>query len=339
MSISTPDRFTVPAPFWRVVAQFGVDPAHVLREARLPASLLGHKGTIDTAQYFALWRALEKLAAAPGMGLAFVAELDTSILPAPFLVPYYASDFRHGLACAARFRQLYSPQQLHVVEAGDECSISMEWPYAQEPEPLLLTDVVFAGIMELGRRGTGAPIVAKRVELAHAPQQGDAHARYYGGPVFFRFPRNVLVLHRADLDRPFRSQNTELLELLVPALESALEARLRQGSLREKIQAVLKRILPGGRPDLTTVARELGTSVRTLQRRITAEGVTFRDLLQSARRELARQLLRDPRTDMRDVAQRLGFEDANSFYRAFRHWEGMTPVQWRKSHKPDNQGH
>jgi AraC-like DNA-binding protein len=70
-------------------------------------------------------------------------------------------------------------------------------------------------------------------------------------------------------------------------------------------------------------------SERTLQRRLTEEGTSFKQLLTEARREKAREYLADPSLDIKEVAFLLGYEDNNSFYRAFRLWEGDTPSNWR----------
>jgi len=77
------------------------------------------------------------------------------------------------------------------------------------------------------------------------------------------------------------------------------------------------------------VARELGLSDRTLQRRIIDDGATFRQLLLEVRQELAHEYLNRPEMDVTEVAFLLGYEDSNSFYRAFRTWEGTTPSQLR----------
>jgi AraC-like DNA-binding protein len=86
-------------------------------------------------------------------------------------------------------------------------------------------------------------------------------------------------------------------------------------------------------PEIAAVARELGLSDRTLQRRIVDDGTTFRHLLLEARQELAREYLNRPEIDVAEVAYLLGYEDANSFYRAFRTWEGTTPAQLRSALK------
>jgi len=70
-------------------------------------------------------------------------------------------------------------------------------------------------------------------------------------------------------------------------------------------------------------------STRTLQRRLTEEGISFQRLLEDARRELARHYLLHSSRELNETAYLLGCEDANSFFRAFHQWEGTSPGQWR----------
>ena len=87
----------------------------------------------------------------------------------------------------------------------------------------------------------------------------------------------------------------------------------------------------GGRreTDLAEVARELGQSVRTLQRRLTEAGVTFQQVLAQARHELAKHYLLHSGRELNETAYLLGYADANSFFRAFQVWEGTSPNEWR----------
>ena len=84
------------------------------------------------------------------------------------------------------------------------------------------------------------------------------------------------------------------------------------------------------------VAKELGMGERTLQRRITDEGTTFRQLLSETRHELVRQYHGDPAVEITEAAFLVGYEDPNSFYRAFRSWEGTTPAEWRAANQKPN---
>lgn len=329
--MTPPDKFKILRITWKGMEAIGLSPPVVLRQARLPATLHLREGSlVTTAQYFALMRAAEELCTDPGAGFTAVKRNDPALLPPSNLVAYYVRDYRDGLARTARFKSLFAPKRLDIVQDGDDWIISTEWFYATESEPPLLTDITFAALMELGRRNTGVQIVPERVELERPDDGSGVHEDYFGCPIRFGAPRNILVLRGDDLDRPFRSHNPGLLEMLSPALAAALAELTAQGSISEQVKAVMKKMLPSGRPELRDLARELGLSERTLQRRVAEEGGSLRQLLSEARRELGRQLLLEPAMDIDEVAYLLGFEDCNSFYRAFRSWEGTTPARWRQ---------
>jgi AraC-like DNA-binding protein len=186
-----------------------------------------------------------------------------------------------------------------------------------------------ASLLELGRKGTGTRIVPVAVELARPERARAAHERYYGCRIGFGSPKNRLTLSREDLDKPFASYNAELLEILVPELDRRFAQQAQTASLAEQIKWVLRRRLTGGRPDIGSVASELAMSERSLQRKLTEEGLTFQDLLSETRHELALEYLSDSSLEIAEVAYMVGYEDQNSFFRAFRQWEDRTPSAWR----------
>ncbi|RQT82016.1 AraC family transcriptional regulator [Burkholderia cepacia] len=329
------DRCKIPRAFWRSMAHAGLAPAAVLRQARLPATLhLNPQALVSTDQYFALWRAIEQLAPVPGLGIALVTGSEAATHP-PFIVAaFHARDYRDGLERVARFKRLCTPEQLHIVEEGGECILASAWPYATEPEPAVATDVTFAILLELGRRGTGQHVTPRRVEFVRTGPRDEVYRAYFGCPIRYGASRNALVLKSTDLGRPFPGHNPELLDMLTPALTAALGEIDARSPIREQVKVVLKRCLASGRPELSGVARDLGMSERTLQRRITDEGTTFRDLLAEARQELWRRLLADPAAGIDEVSCLLGYQDTSSFYRAFRDWEGITPNRWRELNSP-----
>ncbi len=325
------DTCKIPLAFWRAIEGLGIRPAALLRQARLPATLhLGGQAFVTSAQYFALMQALSDLSGDPMLGIRMVQTVDTAVHPPSSLAAFYARDYRDGLARLARFKRLCTPEQLHIVEANGECTISAEWPFATGIEPAISVDITFATLVEMGRRATRQAIVPRRLDLARPVPVSAAYAEYFGCQVRTGAARNLLVLDVADLDRPFPGHNPDMLEMLTPALSAALGELEVQSSVAEQVKIILKRSLASGQPGLSDVARQLGMSERTLQRRITETGSTFRDLLSAARRDLGRHLLADPTTDIDEVACLLGYQDTTSFYRAFREWEGMPPNRWRE---------
>jgi AraC-like DNA-binding protein len=139
-----------------------------------------------------------------------------------------------------------------------------------------------------------------------------------------------LVFKRDDFDRPFVTHDPEFLELLVPHLDADLR-KLSEQSIREQVKAIVKRLLSSRCPAIEDLASELNISVRSLQRRLANDGASFQQLLDEARRELAHEYLLNPYLELTEAAYLLGFEDSNSFFRAFHRWEGISPTKWRTS--------
>jgi len=98
------------------------------------------------------------------------------------------------------------------------------------------------------------------------------------------------------------------------------------------LQSVVELLLPAGRADLYHVARTLGVSSRTLQRRLRAHGYCFSSLLERARFSLARKLLDNPSRKVIDVAFELGYSAHPHFTSAFHRWTGVSPRVFRQVH-------
>ncbi|RXZ79455.1 AraC family transcriptional regulator [Paenibacillaceae bacterium] len=333
MKSHTSDRIKIPPGFWTGLRQLGIAAHEVARKARLPLTIISEP-VVTTAQYFAIWQAYSDLIGDTADGIIKLATVfETAKYPPPVLATYYARDYRDGLNRMARYKQLCPPESLRITEEGERCTIELEWLYTEQPgPPPLLVGITLAFLLELGRRGTGQPLTARFVEFSHAMGDVQALEAYFGCRIRIGAQCNRLTLHRRDLDRPFVTYNEELLEILTPVLDRSLDEQQGGRSITEMVKWIIKRSLTGGRPDIQDVAKELSMSDRTLQRRLTDENTSFKHLLTEARHEQAREYLADPSLDIKEVAFLIGYEDQNSFYRAFRLWEGETPSNWRTEH-------
>ncbi len=334
VTLSTQDKFKIPNAFWAGLKAVGLTPGAVLRQSKLPLTLYdGEKNLVSTAQSFAIWRAVGELNDDPATGLKLARGIEVEHYHPATLAALHARTYRDALSRMARYKQLCCAEEMRLTEGKSECVIDFSWPFAKEPTPALLTDAAFAFVVELGRRGTKTKLQAKRIELKRAPGPAQHHEAFFMCPVKYRARRDAIMLQPADLDLPFVTHNAELIEMLTPLLDRQLAGRKTQEKIVDQVKWILKRLLSGSRPDIVLVAKELGMSGRTLQRRITDEGATFRQLLNEARQELVRQYLSDPSIEINETAFLLGYEDPNSFYRAFRTWEGTTPANWRSTHQ------
>jgi AraC-like DNA-binding protein len=323
MSAVPADRCKMPQAFWRAFEEAGVKPAAILRHARLPATLhLNPQVLLSTAQIFAIYRAVEELVDDPGFAIRLVRAFDRSGHQPAFLAACYAADYRDALARIDRFKRLSTCEKFNISEGGGELTLSKEWPYSMQAEPALSIELSFAFVVELGRKGTGQPITPVRVDFARPLPRSAESEEFFGCPIRYNAPRNLLVMRSSDLDRPFPGHNSEFLDLLTPALAAARSDLEAESTLSEQIKVVLKRSLASGRPEVSSIARDLGTS-------ITDDGTTFRQLLAEARQELGEHLLSDASISIDEVAVLLGYQDTSSFYRAFKDWQGVTPHSWR----------
>ena len=96
------------------------------------------------------------------------------------------------------------------------------------------------------------------------------------------------------------------------------------------VQETITRLLREGHPDIQSVATMLGLGVRTLQRRLSEEGVTYARVVARARFDVAQRLLDDPACKVIEVALDLGYSDQAHFARAFLRWTGLTPREFRQ---------
>ena len=99
--------------------------------------------------------------------------------------------------------------------------------------------------------------------------------------------------------------------------------------LRTRVENAISSLLPHGRVVVDDVARSLGMSKRTLARKLLDEGLSFTEVLQQLRRDLAVQYLDDPKLHISKIAWLLGFNEVSAFTHAFKRWTGKTPSQMR----------
>ena len=111
------------------------------------------------------------------------------------------------------------------------------------------------------------------------------------------------------------------------------------GDLSTQLRRVLRRLLISGACQQETclehVAKLFAIHRRTLNRRLRAQGTSFKALIDETRYDIARQLLRDTRLPVAEIAAALDYSECSAFDRAFRRWSGASPSAWRTAHTPD----
>ena len=107
-------------------------------------------------------------------------------------------------------------------------------------------------------------------------------------------------------------------------------ARLGFASIQYRVYTEILRSLKHGEPRLNDIAAAMHMSDRTLQRKLKQEALTFQEVLDTTRQELAEQYLANTSLSLMEVSQLLGFVDLSNFYRACKRWFGLPPGQYRQ---------
>jgi len=186
--------------------------------------------------------------------------------------------------------------------------------------------------LRIVRRLAGDTWRPRRVVFGHVrPRDAAEHARIFGCPVRFGGDEQLLMsFDAADLERPVAGADRRLLPIIEQHLDKLLDIDVK-AALVQDVRSVLAQVLCDGNPTIRLVAKRLGMSVRTLQRRLDGHDVVFRDLVQEIRRELAERYLAERSANLTEVAFLLGYSELSTFDRAFRRWTGSTPVAARRS--------
>lgn len=154
--------------------------------------------------------------------------------------------------------------------------------------------------------------------------------RFYGPGLCWGARRAVLALAPEGWQRPLRRADPYLHSTLQQVAQRLQLGRPGGSALEAALRSRLRVLLPVGQATPAQVAPLLGWSERTLHRRLAAEGVSFKRVLQQLREEEALRLVADPGCALAEVAARLGYAEQTSFTRVFRQWTGLTPGAWRR---------
>jgi AraC-like DNA-binding protein len=326
-------RFRVSTSLGARLREVGLAPSAVLAQAGLPSGLFNQeKILLTTEEFFGLYRGIAEISRDPAIGLKLGSENRIERYDPIKIAALSTRSFRNAVERLSRYKQLTCPEKIDLVERGSECAVRFSWLLAQQQEPAMLVDVCFAWVMTIAQRGADRRIRPKRVEFQRPEAFRNIYEKHFECPVKFMAAKNALVFSKTDMDVPFLTYNAELLAAIAPQLEAELTQQMAEKDIREQVKGILKGLFAGQRPAIQDVAQELRMSARTLQRRLTEGGATFQQLTEEARRELARHYLLHSSLELNETAYLLGYEDANSFFRAFHKWEGTSPGQWKSNH-------
>jgi AraC-like DNA-binding protein len=314
--------------------ELGISASAVLRRAGLSQGFVDQpRVLLTTKELFALWRAIGEVSANPAIGLLLGTESRIERFHPVSLAALSTENFGSAIGQMARYKQLTCPEEILQEKDKEEWSIQFRWLLSDEVEPPALLECAFAWVLSIARHGTGTRLSPLRVEFLQLRPHVKTIERHFGCRVICGAARNAIVFRVADAQRPFVTRNAELLGMLAPQFEEELKQENSDENFLERVRVAIQQKLTGRRPTIEDIADALHISSRTLQRRLQEEGSSFQRVLEEARHHLARHYLNNSVLELNEAAYLLGYNDSNSFVRAFRTWEGIPPARWREQQR------
>lgn len=322
------------APLLARVRDAGGDTAALRRRFHLPDDAERAEvcvlplGTLDP-----LFEEAARVTGDPSIGLHLGEALGRGTFGVVEFVCEKSRDVRAGLERLARYHALLNDLVVFTVESGRDGSLSVEHRIPGKPQCTgrHANEFFVAQLLTRMRTVTGRDVRPVSARLAH-PEPADARElrRLLGATeVRFATEANGFVLDAADADAPLRTADARLSEVLDAHARLLLAARPTPPRFLGQVRAEVRARLRPRPPSLEVVAEALRLSPRTLQRRLSEERATLKEIVESLRQELGTALVREGKLRVDAVAFELGYADTRAFLRAFKRWTGKTPKGFR----------
>ncbi len=196
----------------------------------------------------------------------------------------------------------------------------------------LSNEATFSATVKVLRMITQTDISPVSVSFRHHPPKSlKSHRECFECPVLFNQATNFICYHTSDLDtrtaKADRSINQFLLERIE---EEAKGIPTNANKLVSEVKSLIKDALPSGIPSKEKIGQHIGMSNRTLTRRLSETGFTFRTLIEQTQQEISKELLTASSQSVGEIAFQTGFSEQSAFNRAFKRWTGKSPTSFRK---------
>ncbi len=287
--------------------------------------------TPHSAQLY-FWQAVEEVSGDPDIGLHLGQLLPAykgQVLEYLFLS---SPTFGEGLRRAQNYQRLLSDAaNTDFFIDGDDACMVLDAASDEVSRLKHFNECFVQGVIIFFRSITEGSFYPSRVEFEHERKDGQEHvAEILGCDVVFGADENRLYFPAKLLAHPSPHAEPELLDLH-ERFASEQVARLEKRDIVGQVERIVAELLDSGEVTLDAVAERLDIKPRTLRTRLTEAETSFNQVLADFRYRLARQLLATTDESIDEIVYLTGFSEPSTFYRAFKRWSNMTPIEYRKT--------
>jgi AraC-like DNA-binding protein len=197
------------------------------------------------------------------------------------------------------------------------------------PVAAVMVDIAMSLLIDMCRLNAGASLRPVAASLRRkAPASASPYERFFGCPIRFGAEENFFLLANEDADNLLPSSNKQLAGIFDKMLGAEL-ARLDKSDVVARCRAAVLEYLTSGELSAEDTAKLLHMSPRTLQRKLAEARLTYQQLVDDTRKDLALRYIVDAGRSISDITFSLGFSQPSTFTRAFKRWTGRSPTDYR----------
>ncbi|MET0387677.1 MAG: AraC family transcriptional regulator ligand-binding domain-containing protein [Polyangiales bacterium] len=239
---------------------------------------------------------------------------------------------RQAIELADRYARFVDDlTRVSLIELSDDavaCRIAREAGYPHSPYGIESTIACLVSLI----KPFAPPGCVKEVHFTHRGSDEAAYAEHLGVPVRFSAAHNQFLFARVMLDMPNPLADPRLGEVLEAHVQHTVANLPSEAPFLVRARTLLGAALQSNAASLEQLATDLHVSTRTLRRRLELHGTSYKDLLDSVRKQLAAHHVTRTDDNFDQIARKLGFSEASTFYRAFKRWFDTTPAAYRSLH-------
>jgi AraC-like DNA-binding protein len=310
----------------------GLDVEALLREAGIDPNVLSDvEHRIAHAQVMILWQHAVQRSADPLLGVhaAAAAPLESFDLHAYAMLA--SNDLRDALRRACRYHRLIHDSTALRFEERDDEGVIVHSLGDGRAVPRQPAEFLAALWCRFGRLVAADAWRPRLLCFDHAaPVDTREHARLFGCPIVFGGGPTALHLPNRTLDAPNQRRDPAMVALLDRHAQLLLDRAPHGTPVAARVRDWVIERLSSGEPSATRAAQALGLSARSLQRRLSEEGTSFRAVVDRLRLDQSRRLLAESDLSIAEIGFVLGFSELSAFHRAFKRWTGLTPLEHRQ---------
>lgn len=312
--------------------EMGLDVERVVSECRISQQLLKDRSArFPHSAQAQFWRVLENLSGDPLIGLhlaEYVPVHRGQVLEYLFLS---SPNFGEGLRRTQNYQRLVTDaMRFELVEGEALSKVIVGFVGDDDPEMRHRNECFMRFIIRYFKAVSDGAFEAVEVKLTFAAAgDEEEYRRCFDCPVAFEQSEQAVIFNTDILAIPSARAEPELLKLHEKLANKQME-RLSRQEIISDVKSVIAEMLELGQPGLESIAQRLGMNERVLRARLTEADTSFNQVLADYRCVLAKQLLARTDESIADVVYLTGFSEPSTFYRAFKRWTGLTPIEYRQ---------